>query len=201
MGTSQGKPGKEEMQMQEISREEIQAFYDGFPEDEIRDLRDRVAKFCRRALDVEPSVEVVDDVLFEMGRRRLENAAAQDRDDGPQAHHGPGALQDHEPDLPIRHRDHRKDARAHEVGDRVRRPGGRHPAELVGGERPEYRYGTDHRHDLKHPDPLLVTALPGPCPSSLPRRTPRGFLVSPSTPRRRNPGHSPGGSSRDSTLD
>jgi len=49
MGTSQGKPGKEEMQMQEISREEIQAFYDGFPEDEIRDLRDRVAKFCRRA--------------------------------------------------------------------------------------------------------------------------------------------------------
>ena len=79
MGTEQGKPEQEEMQMrmQEISREEVRAFFDGFPEDEIRDLRDRVAKFCGRALDVEPSVEVVDDVLFEMGRLSLENAAAQ----------------------------------------------------------------------------------------------------------------------------
>ena len=77
MGTSQGKPGKEEMQMQEISREEIQAFLDGFPEDEIRRMRGRVADFCRRVLDAEPSVKEVDDALLEMGRRLLEDAAAQ----------------------------------------------------------------------------------------------------------------------------
>jgi len=77
MGTSQGKPEQEEMQMQEISREEVRAFYDGFPEDEIRRMRGRVAEFCRRALDAEPSAEEVDDALFEMGRRLLEDAAAQ----------------------------------------------------------------------------------------------------------------------------
>jgi hypothetical protein len=62
---------------QEISREEVQAFYDGFPEDEIRRMRGRVAEFCRRVLDAEPSVKEVDDALFEMGRRLLEDAAAQ----------------------------------------------------------------------------------------------------------------------------
>ena len=79
MGTEQGKPEQEEMQMrmQEISREEVRAFYDGFPEDEIRRMRGRVAEFCRRALDAEPSVKEVDDALFEMGRRLLEDAAAQ----------------------------------------------------------------------------------------------------------------------------
>jgi hypothetical protein len=77
MGTSQGKPEQEEMQMQEISREEVRAFYDGFPEDEIRRMRGRVAEFCRRALDAEPSVKEVADAFFEMGRRLLENAAAQ----------------------------------------------------------------------------------------------------------------------------
>ncbi len=80
MGTSQGKPEQEEMQMQEISREEVRAFYDGFPEDEIRRMRGRVAEFCRRALDAEPSVKEVDDALFEMGRRLLEFAAALDEE-------------------------------------------------------------------------------------------------------------------------
>ncbi len=63
--------------MQEISREEVRAFFDGFPEDEIRRMRGRVAEFCRRVLDAEPSVKEVDDALFEMGRLLLENAAAQ----------------------------------------------------------------------------------------------------------------------------
>ncbi len=77
MGKEQGNPEQEEMQMQEISREEVRAFFDGFPEDEIRRMRGRVAEFCRRVLDAEPSVKEVDDALFEMGRRLLEDAAVQ----------------------------------------------------------------------------------------------------------------------------
>jgi len=76
MGASQGKPEQEKMQMREISREEVQAFFDGVPEDEVRRMRGRVADFCRRVLDAEPSVKEVDDALFEMGRRLLEDAGA-----------------------------------------------------------------------------------------------------------------------------
>ncbi len=77
MGKEQGKPEQEEMQMREIRREEIQAFFDGFPEDEVRRMRGRVAEFCRRVLDAEPTVKEVDAALFEMGRRLLEDADAQ----------------------------------------------------------------------------------------------------------------------------
>ncbi len=79
MGTSQGKPEQEEMQMQmqSISREEVRAFLDEFPEEEIRRMRGRVAEFCRRVLDAEPTVKEVDAALFEMGRRLLEDADAQ----------------------------------------------------------------------------------------------------------------------------
>jgi hypothetical protein len=60
----------------EIDREEVRAFYERLPENQLKMMRNRVAEVCRRALDAEPAVSVVDDVMFEMGRRLLENAAA-----------------------------------------------------------------------------------------------------------------------------
>ena len=63
--------------MTEIGREEVREFYERFEESQLKMMRNRVAEVCRRALDAEPAVSVVDDVMFEMGRRQLENAAAQ----------------------------------------------------------------------------------------------------------------------------
>ncbi len=63
--------------MKEIGREEVRAFYERFPDESVQRQRDRIADICRRELDAEPPASVVDDVLFEMGRRLLENAAAQ----------------------------------------------------------------------------------------------------------------------------
>lgn len=88
--------------------------------------------------------------------------AAQYRDDSPQAHEGPRALQDDEADLPVHDRDHRQDAGPDEVGDRVRELLRSDPAELVRGEGAEYRQRPDHGDNLEHRSPFRRLALPAP---------------------------------------
>ncbi len=57
----------------EIDREEVRAFYERFSDELVQRQRDRIADVCRRELGAEPAASVVDEVLFEMGRRQLEN--------------------------------------------------------------------------------------------------------------------------------
>ncbi len=57
----------------EFDREAVRAFYEGLDESQLKKVRNHAAEVCRRALDAEPAVSLVDDVMFEMLRNLLKN--------------------------------------------------------------------------------------------------------------------------------
>ena len=62
--------------MEESTREQVREFYASFPADKLEEIRDGTAASCRHVLGEEPSADIVDDVLFEMGRQEMESTAA-----------------------------------------------------------------------------------------------------------------------------